>query len=93
MILNVALWLTGVVLIVAAVFQARGPYSRLTELDRLAENARRYDSWRGGRSDSAADGGTTGAQVMRAMLRRRVLTWAVIAVVGALLILAGFAIR
>jgi len=64
----------------------------MSELDRLAENARRYDSWRGGRSPSGADE-TTGADVMRAMLRRLVMIWAIVGAAGVALIVAGFVIR
>ena len=59
---------------------------------RLAENSRRYDAWRGG-SRTAAEPGTTGADVMRQMLRRQVLLWAGVAVAGVVLVVAGFAIR
>lgn len=92
--ISLALWIGGAVLIVIAVMQARGPFAKMAELDRLAENSRRYDSWRGGRrATAAADEGPTGADIMRQMLRRRVLVWAGVAGAGLLLILAGFAIR
>ena len=64
----------------------------MSELDRLAENARRYDSWRGVRSSGAADE-TTGADVMRSMLRRQVMIWAIVGTAGVALIVAGFVIR
>lgn len=86
------LWIGGALLIVVAVIGARGPFSRMAELDRLADNARRYDSWRGGRR-GGDEGETTGADVMRQLLRRRVLLWAAVAGAGLLLILAGFAVR
>jgi hypothetical protein len=89
---SLALWIGGVVLIVLAVLQARGPFARLSELDRLAENARRYDSWRGGRRPSSEDA-TTGADVMRQVLRRKVLLWAGVAAVGVVLVVVGFAVR
>ena len=89
--INLALWVLGVALMAAAVWRIRRPYARLTELDRLAENARRYESWRGGRSGS--DDAQTGAGVMRQMLRRELTVWTVVAVVGVLAIFAGFAIR
>ena len=63
----------------------------MNELDRLAENARRYDSWRGGRSSD--DGETTGADVMRKMLRRQVVTWSIVGAAGVAMIVAGFVIR
>ena len=92
-LVNVALWIGGLVLIVIAVFAGRGPYRRMMELDRLSENARRYDSWRGGRAAPEGESQTTGADLMRSLLRRRVLMWGAVAVAGAVLILAGFAIR
>ena len=64
----------------------------MNELDRLAENARRYESWRGGRTASAADE-TTGADVMRALLRRQVTTWAAVGLAGVVLIVLGFVVR
>ena len=92
-LVSLALWLGGVGLIVLAVFQARGPFTRMSELERLAQNARRYDSWRGGRRTAAEEGGTSGADIMRDMLRRRVLIWAAVAAAGVALVVAGFVIR
>lgn len=92
-LLNVALWVAGAVLLIVAVFRVRNPYRRMVELDHLADNARRYESWRGGRSSAPGESDVTGADLMRSMLRRRVLVWAAVAAVGAVLILAGFAIR
>jgi len=90
---NIVLWLGGIVLLGVAIWRVRPPLSRMNELDRLAENARRYDSWRGGSRLTAADGETTGADVMRQILRRQVLVWAAVGVVGVVLIVAGFAVR
>jgi hypothetical protein len=89
---SIGLWIAGAILVIVAVFQARGPFSRLSELDRLADNARRYDSWRGSRR-AGDDQPTTGADIMRQLLRRRVLLWAAVAGAGVLIILAGFAVR
>jgi hypothetical protein len=90
--LSLALWVAGVVAIVVAVFRAQDPWRRLSDLDRLADNARRYDSWRGTRTTAPA-GDTTGADIMRHLLRRRLMVWGALAIVGAVLIVAGFAIR
>ena len=91
MTLNVVLWLVGLVMLVIGLWRIRAPFARMAELDRLAENAKRYDSWRGNR---APDGdGTTGADVMRDLLRRQVIAWGVVAAVGVVLIVAGFAVR
>ena len=85
------LWVAGAALLAVAVWRARAPLARMNELDRLAENARRYDSWRGGRNSGAEE--TTGADVMRQMLRRQVVTWTIVGAAGAALIVAGFVIR
>ncbi|MEO6349467.1 MAG: hypothetical protein ABIP53_02355 [Candidatus Limnocylindrales bacterium] len=77
---------------VVAIWRVRAPLARATELDRLADNAKRYDSWRGGRSSGRADE-TTGADVTRAMLRREILTWAGVGAAGVLLLIVGFAVR
>ena len=92
--INVVLWLVGFALVALAVWRVRAPFARMSELNQLAENAKRYESWRGG-SRTAAGGGveTTGADVMRDMLRRQVYLWVGVGAVGVLLILAGFAVR
>ena len=86
------MWVTGLALLALGIWRSRVPFARMTELDRLAENARRYESWRGGRA-SVDSPETTGADVMRQMLRRQVLMWSVIGLVGVALIIAGFAVR
>lgn len=90
--LNLALWLGGIALLVLGVWRVRAPFARMSELDRLSDNARRYDSWRGGRGAAAGDG-VTGADVMRQMLRRQVTIWGVVAAAGVLLLIVGFAVR
>jgi hypothetical protein len=91
---NIVLWLVGGALVVIAAWRGRAPFARMSELDRLADNAKRYESWRGGGSRTAAGGGSeTGADVMRDMLRRQVYLWATVGVLGSLLIIAGFIIR
>jgi hypothetical protein len=92
-VINIALWLSGVVLVGLAVWRVRAPFARMGELDRLAENARRYDSWRGGRSSAAAGPETTGADVMRALLRRQVTLWTAVGLAGVVLLVAGFVVR
>ena len=92
--INAALWIAGVAMVALAIWRVRAPYGRMAELDRLAENARRYDSWRGGGRNAAAAGDeTTGADVMRQMLRRQVVIWAAVGIAGVALIVAGFVIR
>jgi hypothetical protein len=89
--LNLVLWLVGAAMVGLGAWRFRRPYARLAELDRLAENARRYESWRGNRSPDSD--GPSGADVMREMMRRMVIVWGAVVVVGAVLIVAGFAIR
>jgi len=91
MLLNIVLWIGGFALLALAIVRIRAPLAKMGELDRLAENARRYESWRGGRSGPVDE--TTGADVMRAMLRRQTLIWAAVGVVGIVLIVAGFLVR
>lgn len=86
------LWVSGIALLALGILRSRAPFARMTELDRLAENARRYESWRGGRA-SADSSETTGADVMRGMLRRQVVIWSVVGLIGVALIIAGFAVR
>ena len=91
MLLNVVLWAGGLALVALATWRGRAPYARMSELDRLAENARRYDSWRERRSAPSSE--VTGADIMRQLLRRQVGVWVGVGILGVLLILAGFAIR
>ena len=48
--LNFALWLIGLALVIAGLWRIRAPLAKVAELDQLAENAKRYDSWRGNRT-------------------------------------------
>ncbi len=90
--MSLALLVAGIALIVIAVWRARAPQARLSELDQLAENARRYDSWRGGRKTAAGGEGTSGADVMRDMLRRQVRTWIGVGIAGVVLVIVSFVI-
>ncbi len=90
---NIALWIAGLALVGLAVWRVRAPFTRMGELDRLSENARRYDSWRGGRGAPGMDDETTGADVMRALMRRQVTLWTAVGLAGVILIVGGFAIR
>lgn len=89
--INLVLWLVGVAMVAIAIWRIRRPYGRLAELDRLADNARRYESWRGGRGGPTE--GNTGADVMRQLLRRELMVWTAVGVVGVVVVFAGFAIR
>jgi hypothetical protein len=91
MLINIVFWVAGFALLALAIVRIRAPLARMSELDRLAENARRYESWRGGRSGPTDE--TSGADVMRDMLRRQTLLWATVGIVGIVLIVSGFVIR
>ncbi|HEY7590449.1 MAG TPA: hypothetical protein VH723_05610 [Candidatus Limnocylindrales bacterium] len=86
---NIVLWGAGVALIVLGYLRARRPWARYQGLKDQQANVARYEAWRGGVRDSS----TTGAEVMIAMVRREALTWAGVAGVGLVLVIAGFAIR
>ena len=94
MTVNIVLWLVGIALAIIAVWRGRGPFGRMSELDRLADNAKRYESWRGGGNRTAAGAGErSGADEMRDVLRRQVYLWVAVGVAGVLLLIAGFLIR
>jgi hypothetical protein len=54
-------------------------------------NADRYRAWRGGRGEAAGD--TTGADVMKSVLRSRIREALLVAAAGVVLALAGLVIR
>lgn len=88
-VLNVALWLAGVVLIVIGYLRARAPWSRYQMLKAQDENVARYQAWRGGIRDE----GRTGASVAMEVLRRQAQYAGLIAVAGFVLVFLGFFIR
>jgi hypothetical protein len=89
-LLNLALWLVGVVLLAAAFVRARPYLERYQALTAQEENIRRYESWRG---RSLEPPGPSSADLMRAELRRRLQVWVGVGVVGAVLLVLGFAVR
>ena len=94
MTVSISLWLVGIALVLIAAWRIRVPFERMSELDRLASNAKRYDSWRGGSSRTAAGGGErTGADEMHSVLRRQVGLWAGVGVIGLLLVVGGLFFR
>jgi hypothetical protein len=92
-IVNLVLWVGGVGALAAGIALIRAPLARLNELRRLAANAERYESWRGGRRAASDAPGRTGADEMMDVLRRRIQLWAVLIVAGVVLIVAGFLVR
>lgn len=92
MLLNVALWIGGVVLLAGGVMAVRRPLARYRELQATEANLRRYDSWRGG-NRTAVDTGVTGAEIMRSQLRTTAIRWGAVIAAGIVLIVAGFVVR
>ena len=87
-LLNIALWVAGVALIALGYRRARGPGARYQALREQDANVARYEAWRGGLRDD----GVTGASVAMAVLRKQARDGALIAVVGFVLVFAGFAL-
>lgn len=87
-ILNILLWGGGVVLIAIGYLRARGPWRRYQALREQDANVARYEAWRGGLRDS----GQTGASVAMQVLRRQARDGAIIAGIGFVLVVAGFAL-
>ena len=89
-LVNIALWMGGIALMALGYTRARTPLARYQALKDQDANASRYNAWRGGVRD---DPSATGASVAMAMLRRQAQTGIAIAVVGFVLVLAGFLIK
>lgn len=87
-LLGYALVVAGMVLLALGYARVREPWRRYQGLKAQDANAARYRAWRGGPSPAAE--GRTGASVAMALLRREVRTWAAVAIVGAVLVFAGF---
>jgi hypothetical protein len=91
--ISLGLWFTGAVLIGLAVFNIRLPLARRREMDYLADNARRYESWRGSSRTAAGAGEKSSTDVMRDILRRQLVQWLAVGAIGTLLIIGGFFVR
>jgi hypothetical protein len=91
--ISLGLWFAGAVLVGLAAYNVRLPLARRRELDQIADNARRYESWRGGSRTAAGANDRTGADVMRDLLRRQVYWWLGVGAVGVVLLIGGFFIR
>ncbi len=87
--INLVLWAGGIVLVVFGYTRARGPWSRYQALKAQDQNIARYEAWRGGLRDD----GKTGASVAMQILRRQARLGALVAVLGFVLIFAGFALK
>jgi len=90
-VMGLALIVGGIAAIAVGVLQVRGPLATIRRLDQTEANLERYETWRGRRTGVDADG-PTGADVMRAQMRQRVLLWGVVIGAGAVLVVLGLAI-
>jgi hypothetical protein len=87
-----ALMVVGVAAIVLGALRIRGPLATIRRLDETDANLQRYETWRG-RSTSVEADGPTGADEMRALMRRRAILWGALIGAGAVLIVLGLAVR
>jgi hypothetical protein len=86
-----ALVAVGLALIIVGLLRARGPWARYQALRAQEANAERYRAWRGGPAETA--GGTTGADVMKVVLRAQVRQALLVAAAGVVLCLAGLVVK
>ena len=89
--LSIALVVAGVALVALGLSRARAPWGRYQALRAQEANAERYRSWRGG--PGRAVGETTGADVMKTILRARVREALLVAAAGVVLAVIGVVIR
>ena len=78
----------GVVLIAVGYLRAREPWRRYQAIREQDRNVARYEAWRGGLRDS----GVTGASVAMQVLRKQARDGALIAILGFVLVVVGFAL-
>ncbi len=86
---SLVLWAGGIALIAIGYRRARSPWSRYRSLKAQDANVARYESWRGGIRDDSR----TGASVAMEVLRRKARIGGAVAVIGFVLVFAGFLIR
>ena len=87
--INLVLWIAGIALIALGYTRARASWSRYQALKDQDSNEQRYAAWRGGVRET----GPTGASVAMEVLRRQWQVGAAIAIVGIVLVVAGFIIK
>lgn len=89
--LGLLLVVAGVALVALGLVRARAPWGRYQALRAQEANAERYRAWRGG--PARAVGETTGADVMKAVLRARVREALLVAAAGAVIAVVGLIVR
>jgi hypothetical protein len=90
--LGLVLIIGGIAAIIVAALQMRGPLATIRRLDATQANLERYETWRGKRTSVEADG-PTGADEMRAQMRRRLMLWGVVIGAGVVSIVVGLIVR
>ena len=89
--LSIVLVVAGVALVALGLSRARAPWGRYQALRAQEANAERYRAWRGGPGRAVGD--TTGADVMKTILRARVREALLVAAAGVVVAVIGFVIR
>ncbi len=87
-IVGLVLIIGGIAAIAVGALRVRGPLATIRRLDQTEANLARYETWRGRRTGVDADG-PTGADVMRAQMRQRVLLWSAVIGAGVVAIVLG----
>jgi hypothetical protein len=90
-VLGLVLVAGGIIAIIVGALQVRGPLATIRRLDEAQANIDRYESWRGRQTGPQADG-PTGADVMRAQMRQRLVLWGAVASAGAVSIVLGLVV-
>ena len=90
--LGLVLIIGGIAAIIVAALQMRGPLAIIRRLDETQANLERYETWRGKRTGVEADG-PTGADEMRAQMRRRLMLRGVVIGAGVVSIVVGLVVR
>ena len=78
----------GIAAIAIGALRIRGPLATIRHLDATEANLARYETWRGKQTGVQAEG-PTGADIMRAQMRQRVLLWGGLIGAGVVLIVLG----
>jgi hypothetical protein len=91
--ISLGLWFVGALLVGLGAYNIRLPLARRREMDHLADNARRYESWRGGSRTAAGADERSSTDIMRDILRRQVYWWLGVGAVGVVLLIGGFFVR
>jgi len=89
-LINIALWVGGVVLVAIGYQRFRIPWSRYQAMKEEDANAERYAAWRGGIHAASEK---TGASIAMEVLRRQAQIGAGIAIAGVVLVVLGFLIK